>query len=591
MCGLAGEFNFKGPCSRDALKRMLSAVRYRGPDSHGIYQDGAIGFAHARLAIIDLSAAGNQPMHDKKHGLVLVFNGVIYNYQALRKQLVGYGYQFFSHSDTEVILKAYAHWGKHCLEQIDGIFAFAIWDYQCHSLFLARDRFGIKPLYYTHNQNHFRFASSPQALIAAGEVDTAINPVALHHHLLLHAVVPAPLTLLKGIQKVPPGHMISVNASGECHTERYWKITPRSAGAVTEDDWLCTLESELVRATKTQYEVADVPTGVLLSGGLDSSLLVALISQFQHGSLNTYSIGFENEGDQQGSEFIYSDLIVQQYGTRHHRFQIPNQVLLDRLPEAVDYMAEPMVSQDCIGFYLLAELVSQDIKVVQTGQGADEVFAGYFWYALMNEAKGSPIERFSPFYFDRGHDEFLAAVEKDYHTDDVTTPLISHLLEENYCDEFINSVLSMDTTTLIVDDPVKRVDNMTMAWGLEARVPFLDRALVEYSLSIPVDLKLKGGGKYLLKQLARKYLPAEVVDRPKAYFPVPALHHIRGQFLEMAHDILNSTACIQRGVFNRDYTRRLLNCPGEYMTPIKGNKLWHYVLLELWMQRHVDPAS
>ena len=588
MCGFAGELNFKGACKLDTLQRMLAAIQYRGPDSHDIYQEGAIGLAHARLAIIDLSAAGNQPMQDPENDLVLIFNGVIYNYRELRKQLSGRGYRFFSSSDSEVILKAYHCWGKECVTQLDGVFAFSIWDRRHQTLFLARDRFGIKPLYYTQNQEHFRFASSPQALISAGGVDTDIDPVALHHHLTLHAVVPAPRTLLKGIKKIQPAHYLIAQSNGEVTSSRYWQLKPKLSMPTCEEDWLAGLEAELIRAVKIRHEVADVPAGVLLSGGLDSSLLVALLSKLNIKNLNTYSIGFEDQGDEKGDEFKYSDLIANHYGTRHHRFKVDNRNLFERLPDAIRYMAEPMVSQDCIAFYLLAERVSQDIKVVQTGQGADEVFGGYFWYSLMHAAKGTDIERFRSVYFDRSHEEFLAGITPDYHVEDMTTPMVSGLLKSNRADEFINTVLSMDTTTLIVDDPVKRVDNMTMAWGLEARVPFLDRSVVEYAMAMPVSLKLRDGGKYLLKQLARKELPPAVIDRPKAYFPVPALRYISGEFLQMAHEVLNSDACMQRGLFNRDYVNTLLAEPDKHVTPIRGNKLWHYMLLEMWLQAHVS---
>lgn len=587
MCGIAGELNFKGACRTDVLERMLGGVRYRGPDYEAIYCDEAIGLAHARLSIIDLSAAGNQPMRDCDDDLALVFNGVIYNYRVLMEQLIACGYQFFSCSDSEVILKAYRHWGQSCINKLEGIFAFGIWDRRRRTLFLARDRFGIKPLYYTRNNEHFRFASTPQALLAAGDINTEINPVALHHHLTLHAVVPAPLTLFKGIQKLQPAHSLAVDADGKMKTSRYWQLHPARGVPHDEDGWLKGLEDRLLQAVKVRYETTDVPTGVLLSGGLDSSLVVALLRQINVPGLNTYSIGFECRGDESGNEFRYSDQIAEHFQTEHHRFKVADSVLLENLSAAVQYMAEPMVGQDCIGFYLLAERVSQDIKVVQSGQGADEVFGGYFWYRLMNDADGSDVGKFAQFYFDRPHSEYLEGVTSAYRIEDPTTPMIEALLETNRRDSFVNTVLSMDATTLIVDDPVKRVDNMTMAWGLEARVPFLDPKVVEYALAMSAELKLRDSGKYPLKQLARKYLPASVIDRPKAYFPVPALQRLGGQFLHLADSVLNSEACVQRGLFSREYVAKLLTNPQSYTTPIRGSKLWHYVLLEMWLQSHL----
>ncbi len=271
---------------------------------------------------------------------------------------------------------------------------------------------------------------------------------------------------------------------------------------------------------KKRNEVADVPVGVLLSGGLDSSLLVALLAEAGAIDLRTFSVGFEDTPEESGSEFEYSDLVVERYATRHHRFRVPNADALWRLPEAVDAMAEPMFGQDAVAFYLLGEQVSQEIKVVQSGQGADEVFGGYFWYPRMQaETEGSWLERFRKHYFDRDHDEFLRLVAEPYRGEDHSSELIGRLLAEPDADEILDAVLRMDVTTLIVDDPVKRVDNMTMAWGLEARVPFLDHRLVELAARCPPELKLRDGGKYPLKAMARGLAPGRGHRPPKGLFP------------------------------------------------------------------------
>jgi len=249
-------------------------------------------------------------------------------------------------------------------------------------------------------------------------------------------------------------------------------------------------------------------------------------------------------------------------------------------------MAEPMFGQDAIGFYLLSEQVSQNVKVVQSGQGADEVFGGYFWYSLMNKAKGSALERFSPHYFDRDHSEMIEMLNPAYIDRDFTSELMKDLLETPHADSFIDAVLRADTTILVVDDPVKRVDNMTMAWGLEARVPFLDHELVELAASMPIEMKLRDGGKYVLKEIARGMVPDSVIDRPKGYFPVPALKFVRGEFLEFMQDILNSQQCRERGIYQRSYVDKLLKKPEDYLTRIKGSKLWHMALLEYWLQLH-----
>ena len=591
MCGICGELRLDGPSAGlEAVQRMMAELVRRGPDHGGSYSDGALAFGHRRLAIIDLSVRSNQPMVDAELGLALVFNGTIYNYRALRRELQELGYHFFSDGDTEVILKAWHAWGTACAERLHGMFAFAIWDANQRLLYLARDRFGVKPLYWSRQGQSFRFASNLQALLAAGGVDTHIDAVALHNLFTLHAVVPAPRTILRGVRKLAPGHWMLLDARGGATEQAYWRLrATRPDPLPSESEWLEAIHATLRQAVKVRSEVADVPVGVLLSGGLDSSLLVALLAEAGVADLRTFSVGFEDTPEESGSEFQYSDLVVERYATRHHKFLVPNDQVLQRLPEAIDAMAEPMFGQDAVAFYLLAEQVAREIKVVQSGQGADEVFGGYFWYPRMQaESAGSPLERFSRHYFDRDHEEYLRLVTERYAGKDHTSALIARRLAEPDADEFMDAVLRLDVTTLIVDDPVKRVDNMTMAWGLEARVPFLDHQLVELAAACPPELKLREGGKYPLKVLARGLVPDAVIDRPKGYFPMPALKYVRGDFLDMMRDVLTSRASRERGLYRQSYLDQLLAAPDMHHTRIQGNKLWHLALLELWLQRHVD---
>ncbi len=590
MCGISGELRLGG--SRpdlEAVRRMTRALERRGPDDSGFYSDGPLAFGHRRLAIIDLSQRSHQPMVDQALQLALVFNGTIYNYRELRAELQAHGHTFFSGGDTEIILKAYAEWGEQCVERLHGMFACAVWDAKKQTLFLARDRLGIKPLYYAHTQSYFRFASSTQALLAAGGVDTRIDPVALHHHLTLHAVVPAPRTILQGVRKLAPASTMTASAQGAISTRRYWELkAQRPAQPKNETEWIAAVHQKL-RATVEKHRLAaDVPVGVLLSGGLDSSLIAALLAEAGQKNLRTFSVGFEDAPEERGSEFEYSDQVAARYATQHRRFIVPNREVLPRLHEAVENMAEPMVAQDAVAFYLLAERVAKEVKVVQSGQGADEVFGGYFWYPLMEREAGSDLERFRKHYFDRSHAEFLETATPDYHGVDVTSPLIAELLAAPGADTFMDRVLRLDVTTLIVDDPVKRVDNMTMAFGLEARVPFLDHELVELATAMPPELKLKSDGKHPLKVIARGLLPDAVIDRPKGYFPMPALKYVRGEFLQFMHEVLNSEACRRRGLFRRAYVDKLLAAPERYMTPLQGSKLWHLALLEYWLQLNVD---
>ena len=606
MCGICGELRFDGAApDMRAIERMSEQLARRGPDHAGSFADGPLAFGHRRLAIIDLSPMADQPMIDRALQLALVFNGTIYNYRELRTELIAMGYAFFSEGDSEVILKAYHAWGEACVQRFYGMFAFAIWDMrpvresQGGSLFLARDRFGIKPLYLAQDAQRLRFASSLPALLAGGGVDTRIDPIALHHHFTLHTVVPAPRTVLRGVRKLPPATTMTVRADGSITHKVYWRLdATRPAQPLTEAEWLDATRQVLARALDRHRLAADVPVGVLLSGGLDSSLLVGMLAA-QVDDLLTFSIGFEgiegiSVGAEKADEFEFSDQIAAQFKTRHHKHLIPNSEVLARLPEAVAAMTEPMMSHDVIAFYLLSERVSKEAKVVLAGQGADEVFGGYFWYPLMDAETGPAVERFSRHYFDRDHAEYLEMIAPAWQVPDVpdatdvTTELVARELAKPQADTFLDQVWRFDATTLIVDDPVKRVDNMPMAWGLEVRVPFLDHELVELAARMPPELKLKEGGKYPLKAISRGVITDAVIDRPKGYFPVPALKHVRGPFLELMRGILLSDACVKRGVYQRAYVDKLLANPEAHFTRIQGSKLWHLALLEWWLQVHVD---
>nr|VFJ61391.1 MAG: asparagine synthase (glutamine-hydrolysing) [Candidatus Kentron sp. FW] len=589
MCGIFGELRFDGQSpDRDAILRATDTLTARGPDDSGYYRDGPLAFAHRRLAIIDLSDRAHQPMVDTTLGLALVFNGTIYNYLELRADLIARGHHFLSDSDSEVILKAYGQWGTRCPQYLHGMFAFAIWDQKASRLFLARDRMGIKPLYFAKTATCCRFASNTTALLAMGDIDTRIDPVALHHHLTLHGVVPAPRTILQGIRKLAPATAMTLDHQGRTSHYPYWQLDAcRPEIPMSESDWIEGLHHRLHQAVERRARIAHVPVGILLSGGLDSSLLVALLAESGLSDLRTFSVGFEDSPEEAGSEFGYSDAVAEHYATDHEKYIIPNREVLTRLPEAIRHMSEPMVAQDAVAFYLLAEQVATRVKVVQSGQGADEVFGGYFWYPRMQSASGTDLERFRPRYFDRDHAEFLQTVTPPYWESDHTSRLVAARLDAPNADRFLDRVLHMDVTMLIVDDPVKRVDNMTMAFGLEARVPYLDHHVVEFAARMPPEFKLKDNGKYPLKHMARGRLPDSVIDRPKGYFPLPALKHIRGDFLDFIRQILTSEACRQRGLFQSDYLHRLLAEPQRHMTPIQGNKLWHAALLEFWLQVNV----
>jgi asparagine synthase (glutamine-hydrolysing) len=568
---------------------MAGALHSRGPDSGGFFAQGNVTLGHRRLSILDLSTASQQPMVDSDLGLALVFNGCIYNFRSLRSELEAEGYRFFSSGDTEVILKAYHAWGPRCVERFHGMFAFAIWERDSGRVVLARDRLGIKPLYLADvdHGRALRFASSLPALLAAGGVDTAIDPAGLHHYMSFHAVVPAPRTILKGVRKLPPATLMTFESDGTRREETYWSVEVDTAEAdrrISEADW----GERVLAAMKTAVDrrrVADVPTGVLLSGGLDSSLVVALLAEGGPSDIKTFSVGFESVGGLKGDEFEYSDLVAERFGTDHHRIHIDGSRALEALPQVIAAMSEPQMSHDAIGFYLLSEEVSQHVKVVQSGQGADEVFGGYHWYPHMMRANDAVAE-YARIYFDRDHAEMGEALAPPLMNGDYSREFVENFFAQARSMRPIDQTLQLDTQIMLVDDPVKRVDNMTMAWGLEARVPFLDHELVELAARIPAELKVRGDGKYILKEAARQVVPAEVIDRPKGYFPVPSLKYLRGPFLEFVRDILHAPAARSRGLFRRDYVERLLADPERSLTPKGHSKLWQIAVLESWLQTH-----
>jgi len=586
MCGICGEIAFNGrPASLAAVQSMTDALAPRGPDAQGIVARGRAALGHRRLSIIDLSVRAEQPMADPDLGLTIAFNGCIYNYKALRQVLEALGYRFFSDGDTEVVLKAWHAWGTRAPERFHGMFAFAILERESGRLILARDRLGIKPLYYSETAHGLRFASTLPALLAAGGVDTAIDPVALNYYMSFHAVVPAPHTILAGVRKLPPATLRVIEDDGRARDHVYWTLgferTPEEESASAEH-WRERLEDRLRTAVERRM-VADVPVGVLLSGGVDSSLIVGLLARAGQSGLATFSIGFEAANGESGDEFRYSDLVAQRFGTDHRRMFIDSGRLLESLPGAIKAMSEPMVSYDNVGFYLLSREVARHVKVVQSGQGADEVFGGYHWYPPLASA-ADPVAAYARAFMDRDHAHFREHVAAKHSGNDHARALVVESFARPGASDPVDRALRLDTTVMLVDDPVKRVDNMTMAAGLEARVPFLDHELVELAARIPSRHKLADGGKGILKDVARRVLPAEVIDRPKGYFPVPALKYLDGPFLALARDALGSRAARERGLFRGRYLDALFSDPKGHITPLGGSELWQVALLELWLQ-------
>jgi asparagine synthase (glutamine-hydrolysing) len=401
-------------------------------------------------------------------------------------------------------------------------------------------------------------------------------------------VVPAPRTILQGVRKLPPATIRVVEADGRSTDTRYWD--PSFTRDDARRDWSSRdWQDALIDALRTavrRRQVADVPVGVLLSGGIDSSLVVALLAEAGQHDLQTFSVGFDDAGGESGNEFEYSDLVAARFGTTHHRIKIDSSRLLPAIDGAVAAMSEPMVSHDCVAFYLLSEEVARHVKVVQSGQGADEVLGGYDWYPpLAGVARDRAVDAYAGVFFDRPFGALSGLLEDDWLlADDAPTSFIRDQFARPGAETTVDAALRNDTTIMLVDDPVKRVDNMTMAWGLEARVPFLDHELVEVAARIPPELKLSGGGKGTLKAASRGIVPDEVIDRTKGYFPVPAIRQLDGPYLRRVREALTDPAARERGLFRPAAVDRMLAAPNETRTTLGSNALWQLALIEMWLQ-------
>ncbi|OEJ24005.1 asparagine synthase (glutamine-hydrolyzing) [Streptomyces agglomeratus] len=591
MCGLSGEIRFDGGRPDiSGVERMTDRLAARGPDGRGLWSQGAVALGHRRLKIIDLSEHGAQPMTDAESRLTGVFNGCIYNYRELRGKLERLGHRFFSTSDTEVLLKAYRQWGADCVDHLLGMFAFALVEQDTGRLVLGRDRLGIKPLYLAGETGRLRFASSLPALLAGGGVDTSLDPQAVHQYLSWHATVAAPRTVLAGVRKLPPATVRTVEPDGRHQDHCYWQPSytrrPEHAG-MDAADW-CDAVRDALRTAVRRRMVADVPVGVLLSGGLDSSLIVALLADEGQADLATFSIGFESENGEEGDEFTYSDLVAKEFATDHHQLMVPSDRVSAGLDGAIAAMSEPMVSHDTVAFHLLSEQVAKQLSVVQSGQGADEIFAGYHWYPDLAAApREREPETYADVYFDRPHADLARMLQPHMLAGhDVSGDFVRAHMAEPGAETALDAALRLDTHVMMIDDPVKRVDNMTMDWGLEARVPFLDHELVELAAACPPGLKLAQDGKGVLKDIGRQVLPHSVVDRPKGYFPVPAIRHMAGPVLDRVREALSAPEARRRGIFRESYVSELLAAPDTHRTKRGANALWQVALLEIWLQTH-----
>lgn len=635
MCGIVGRINFRSsaPVDVGVLRRMCDLLAHRGPDGEGFYTDGPVGLGHRRLAIIDLSPAGAQPMASSDGAVRIVFNGEIYNFLKLRGELEALGHHFHTHTDTEVILAAYQEFGVGCLAHLRGMFALAIWDTSTQTLFLARDRLGKKPLFYRLDEDGIAFASEPKAFLAEPGFRVRPNVEAISHYLTFQ-YVPSPLTAFEGVQKLPPAHYLLVK-DGNVSVHRYWKLSYSHKLEISEGEACEEILSRLKEAVRLRL-ISDVPLGAFLSGGIDSGTIVALMAGLSSAPVKTFSIGFE---EQEFDEVRYARMVAQRYSTEHHEFVVRPSAT-EVFPELVWHYGEPFADSSAIPSYYLAQLTRQHVSVALNGDGGDENFAGYDRYrlnalayqydrlpaplrgslealarTLPSSAGASALWTRARRYIGRLSEEKgrrYARWMSHFGTElkaELCTPEFLHaaggndpidLLLEAYRDsdapDFIDATLDVDINTYLPGALLVKMDIACMGHGLEARSPLLDHEFMEFCASLPSDLKLRGKvKKYIFKRAVRGLLPDEIIDRPKMGFGVPLVHWFRHELREMAYDLLLSPQAVGRGYFHRQVVQRLLD---EHARGVQNwhYQLWNLVMLELWHRMFIDgealpPAS
>jgi asparagine synthase (glutamine-hydrolysing) len=628
VCGIAGRVNFLShrPPDPVVVHGMCTLLAHRGPDGSGVEAAGEAVLGHRRLAIIDLTDAGRQPMASADRRYSIVFNGEIYNFQELRAQLEAEGATFRSRTDTEVVLHAYRRYGPPCLDRLRGMFAFAIWDAAERVLFLARDRVGKKPLFYRLDEDGIEFASEPKAFLANPGFRPEPDPVALSYY-LTYQYVPAPWSAFLGVRKLPPAHYLLVR-DGRVTVERYWRLRYAPKRDLREEEAVAELGSRLAEAVKLRL-ISDVPLGAFLSGGIDSGVIVALMARLGTGPVKTFSIGFEEEGY---NELPYARMVAERYGTEHHEFVVrPSAV--DVLPRLVWHYGEPYADSSAIPTYYLAQLTRRHVTVALNGDAGDENFAGYDRYVA--NVVSSRMDRFIPRFVRSGAaplgplirrraeprsfrgraGRFVEAVaeppERRYvrwlahfapaMREELLEPSfvralgdhdVADYVEQAYREsdgpDLVDRTLDVDVHTYLPGDLLVKVDIATMAFGLEGRSPFLDHEVMEFAASLPSHLKLRHSTKkHLLKRLAAPLLPESVVLRPKMGFGVPLARWFRGELRELAHDILLSRSLAERGLVRPPAVARLLEDHVSGRTSW-AYQIWNLLMLELWFRTFVD---
>ena len=626
MCGICGIFNFNGaPIDKELLGAMTSTMRHRGPDGSGTYVAQGIGLGHRRLSIIDLEG-GNQPIGNEDGGLQVVFNGEIYNFVELRKELETHGHVFKTHSDTEVIVHAYEQWGKGCVRRFNGMFAFALWDSQQRQLFLARDHLGIKPLYYIDLSSRVLFASEIKALLQDPDCHREVDVEALAE-LFTFRYVPSPKTLFKSIRKVPPGHWMTLSPRG-IEVERFWDWIPRLREEYNEATLIEEYQALLEDAVRLQLR-SDVPLGLFLSSGIDSGALLAIMSKYSSGPVQTFTIGFE--GGEKTNEIDGACSLAKMFGADHHFMMVKPEDYMKYYENYLWDIEEPLGNESAAAFYFVSKITRKKVKVALTGQGADEPWAGYDRHfgvklsALYGRMPSMVTNAFAtlvtkmPGRFERLKRGVISLNEPDmltrfakiysFFSADMKQQLFKGPLrvqivdDENRAKEAlrrlqtdvqhldpVTQMLYIDTRANLPDDLLMVGDKTSMANSLEARVPFLDVRLIEFIESLPPHLKLKGfTGKYLHKKALGKWLPKEVINRKKKGFANPVDQWFRTRMRPFVEECLLAPDAAVGIYFDQNYIRDMLKWDREGKDQLRRHlyllvsfELWHRTFIRNW---------
>jgi asparagine synthase (glutamine-hydrolysing) len=622
MCGIAGILRSDGaPPDARLLGAMTGAIAHRGPDGDGFFCDGPVGLGHRRLAIIDL-ATGDQPMSSDDGSVVLIFNGEIYNFRELRRELEARGATFRTASDTEAIVRAYEAWGVECLGRLRGMFAFALWDKARRRLFLARDRVGIKPLVYAWDGRRLLFASEIKALLEDPELPRDLDWDALRDYLTLH-YIPSPRTIFRSIRKLPPAsYLVFDQDRAEPEIRRYWDLHFSADPRPSEADWLDGLRFHLTDAVRSHL-VSDVPIGAFLSGGVDSSTVVALMAQATAGRVRTFSIGFD---DADFDELQHAREVARRYDTQHFEYVVkPN--ALETLPRLAWQFDEPFADSSALPTYYVSKITREHVTVALSGDGGDENFLGYTRYAraqrlherldafpavlarpllglaarlLAPGARGQgyldllgapPVDRyFKLVAYQRSETlrSLLSAAARERVSPVVTPGLFRRLAAEGRTPDYASTLQYLDIHCYLPEDILTKVDRTSMAVSLEARVPLLDHVLMEYVATMPTRLKLRdGAGKLILKRAMAADLPAGILDRRKMGFGLPIASWFRRELTDYVRDVLTGGRTRQRGLVDPVAVSALLD---EHQSGgrDRSSQIWALLALEEWARRWLD---